>query len=153
MTGRDQQHLAALGVVGLSASPLPPEALIEAYCQTPPGEHFAARYGTKTIENDVERSTGFCGFLGYLDVEGARVAYGFDDGYSFIGALEEGGWKALASKGDWPYLVYMLWRPTADSDRFAIAEYCEGDLTVWVFGHMAGDRGLQEFYRSLKECQ
>lgn len=47
MSGHDAASVgAALAGLGQRGAPLPPESLIEAYCQTPPGDLFAARCGT-----------------------------------------------------------------------------------------------------------
>lgn len=72
------------------------------------------------------------GFCGYRGGTGDSLETGFDEGYDYLGYLADRGWRPLPEKGNWPYVVYLLW-PVRDGGSAAIAEYCEGDLTVWVF--------------------
>jgi hypothetical protein len=110
----------------------------------PPGRLIAAFCGNEA--NGV--ATGFCGYNG---TGGDTLTSGFDDGYSFLGWLQERGWRSLHAKGDWPYLVYMAWTGPTEGvgEVLAIAEYCEADLTVWTFE--TRDE-LKAHYASLKDC-
>lgn len=88
------------------------------------------------------------GFCGYTGGRGDSLLTGFDDGYDFLGYMEEHGWRALPSYGDWPYVVYLAWRDTG-AGITAITEYCEADLTVWLFQTHAAARA---FLRTLREA-
>lgn len=112
--------VARLAGMGEAKAPLPPQELIERFCgDSAPG----SRTGT-AVKDGMTVSKGFCGFTG---------SSGYDDGYGFMGDLLDRGWGELPGKGDWPYLVYLAWLPKGPEDKHAIAEYIEGDLTVWVF--------------------
>ena len=74
------------------------------------------------------------GHCGYMGGRGDGMAVGFDDGYDFMGYLDERGWKSLPEFGDWPYVVWLVW---AREGELALAQYCEGDLTVWNFASRA----------------
>lgn len=63
-----------------------------------------------------------------------------------MGYPEERGWRALAAKGGWPYVVYML---TEHDAGYAIAEYCEGDLVVTV---LPTEKQARVFYAGLREA-
>lgn len=73
---------------------------------------------------------------------------GFDDGYDFMGNMQAAGWRPLTSKGDWPLVVYMRWPATTDTKE-AIAEYLEGDLTVWQFEN---HEQAKQFFTTLRNC-
>jgi hypothetical protein len=119
-----------------------PTQLIGRFCDESLSGDLVAWAGTRQ-EDGMTVSKGFCGFMGG---RGDGLVTGFDDGYSFMGYLGERGWSALAAKGDWPYVVYLAFVPKTP---YAIAGYCEGDLTVWQFPD--GERA-REFYRDLKDC-
>ncbi|HEX4732504.1 MAG TPA: hypothetical protein VH299_14635 [Solirubrobacterales bacterium] len=114
--------------LGGSAVPRPdhisPEQLIEAFCN----ESAAGLVADPGVsESDgVRTGRGWCGYRGG---RGDSIAVGFDDGYDFLGYLSERGWRPLASKGDWPYVVYMV---AAFDGGYAVAEYCETDLTMTI---------------------
>jgi hypothetical protein len=95
-------------------------------------------------QDGYEVAKGFCGYNG-CNVSDPLVS-GFDDGYAFMGALGARGWYALAAKGDWPYVVYLSYRPR---EPYAIAEYCEADLTVWKFPDGVA---AQAFYKTLRDA-
>lgn len=102
---------------------LTPDELIDRFCsEIGVGGH--GPLGTTPAVSGVRISKGFCGFDG---------SSGYDGGYEFLADLLGRGWEPLHLKGEWPYLVYLKWRPKAEHDKPAIAAYCEGDLTVWVF--------------------
>lgn len=132
--------MAGLGDKG-NQLPVTPEQLIERFC----GREAAglrANYGTKT-QDGIITGRGFCGLLGG---HGDRLKTGFEDGYDFLGYLDERGWSALPGKGNWPYVVYMQW---LHGEKPAIAEYCECDLTVWIFS----TRELaKQHYAGLRNC-
>jgi hypothetical protein len=65
-----------------------------------------------------------------------------------MGHLQAAGWRSLAAKGDWPHVVYLRWPATADTKE-AIAEYCEGDLTIWQFEN---HEQAKAFYATLSNC-
>lgn len=104
------------------------------------------RFCNPAIEVVSEGTTVARGHCGYIGGRGDSMAVGFDDGYDWMGYLGDRGWHALASKGDWPYVVYLAYR---SREPYAIAEYCEGDLTVWTF---ETGEAAQALYRSLKDC-
>lgn len=148
MTDHDEGQHDAASVVGQMAGlgeqkePVPPERLIKAFCESvEPG--LVADSGVK---QEAGRTTarGFCGYNG-RDVSDPLLS-GFDDGYAFMGFLEEHGWRALVAKGDWPYVVYLGYR---HRPPWAIAEYCEADLTVWTFEN---GEAAQAFYKTLRDC-
>jgi hypothetical protein len=75
----------------------------------------------------VTKSEGFCGYIGG---SGDELVTGFDDGYTFMGYLQERGWRALHGKGNWPYVVVL--RYVAEPGRHVLARYIEADFTVWI---------------------
>jgi hypothetical protein len=115
-----------------------PDQLIEAFC----GDGAAALVADAgvTEKDGVKTARGWCGYRGG---RGDSLAVGFDDGYDFMGYLEERGWRALASKGDWPYHVYLA---TAQDGVYSVAEYHETDLTVTV---LPSEEQARAFYASL----
>jgi hypothetical protein len=119
---------------GEQAEPITPERLIGRFCSSPvrhEGDAFS-------------KAIGFCGYNGH-NVDDAFLS-GFDDGYDFMGHLGDRGWQPLHAKGDWPYVVYMAYRAR---EPYAIAEYCEADLTVWTFD---SGEAAQAFYRELRDA-
>jgi hypothetical protein len=62
--------------------------------------------------------------------------------------LQAAGRRVLVAKGDWPYVVYVRW-PARGGTKEAIAEYCEGDLTVWQFEN---HEQAKTFYATLRDC-
>lgn len=126
---------------GLEAQPatrvlVPPSELAERFCTD----------GWKPWrERGVEVTSGFCGVVS-MDRDPMRG--GFDEGYSWMGFLSGKGWRPLAAKGDWPYVVYMLWPAReGDQEQAAIAEYCEADLTIW---RCADPLALHSLYDGLR---
>lgn len=111
-----------------------PERLIARFCD-----------GTETRIKGGARRKGFCGYSGG---RGDSLLTGFDDGYEFMGYLEARGWRAIAEKGDWPYVVYLYW-PARDGTSAAICEYCEADFTIWTFDTPGG---AQAFYKTLRNA-
>jgi hypothetical protein len=118
-----------------------PDQLIEAFC----GDGAAGLVADAGVtENEgVRTARGWCGYRGG---RGDSLAVGFDDGYDFMGYLGERGWRPLAAKGDWPYVVYML---TEHEGSYAVAEYCEADLTVTV---LPTKEQTSTFYKSLRDA-
>jgi hypothetical protein len=114
---------------------LPPAGLIERFALAPTEASDGSPEGTRTWR-------GFCGFDGRS---------GFDDGYAFMADLLDRGWRPLPAKGDWPYLVYVTWVEVLGPDlkTYAIAEYCEGDLVVWLF---PSRDAAKTYYASLRDC-
>lgn len=108
-----------------------PEQLVGRFC------------GARERVNNVETSSGHCGYVGG---RGDGMVVGFDDGYDFMGFPTDRGWGPLPAKGDWPYVVYLAYRAR---EPYAIVEYCEGDLAVWVFESGAA---AQAFYKSLTDA-
>jgi hypothetical protein len=127
-------------------TPVTPEQLAARFCTMAAAQGLRADPGTSTDAKGTVISRGFCGYTGESSDD--FLVSGFDDGYDFMGNLEASGWRALASKGDWPYVVYMRWPARADT-REAIAEYCEGDLTVWQFETHQQAKAL---YAALRDC-
>jgi hypothetical protein len=117
-----------------------PEDLILRFC-TNVDEGLVASPGV-TVERRKTTARGHCGYMGG---RGDSLVTGFDDGYDWMGYLCDRGWKPLPGKGDWPYVVYLAWR----DGEYAIAEYCEADLTVWRF---ESAEAAQEHYRGLRDC-
>ena len=115
--------------------PLTPQALIDVYCQ--PGMQSGWR--TKRRTHSMFHA-GFCGF------DGQR---GYDDGYAWMNDLMQSGWLPLYDIGDWPLVVFMLWRARATDPRFAIAHYCEGDMAIELFdSKQAASNGLRALRRA-----
>ncbi|HEY5052538.1 MAG TPA: hypothetical protein VII45_03930 [Solirubrobacterales bacterium] len=107
----------------------PPEKVIERFCDASLGGDLVDWAGTRAGDG-LTVSRGFCGYLGG---SGLGFDCGYDEGYDFMADLMDRGWEALDAKGNWPLVVYLKWRPRRPAERPAIAMYCEGDLTVWVF--------------------
>ena len=119
-----------------------PERLIARFCDASLSGDLVAEAGTA----DQPYGTVSRGHCGYIGGRGDSIAVGFDDGYDFMGYLGERGWSPLPAKGDWPYVVYLAYKARAP---YAIAEYCEADLTVWTF--KTGE-DAQAFYKSLSDA-
>lgn len=121
---------AVAGMVGMvpDKEPLTPDQLIERFCDRKIVAHGA-----------VKARGGFCGWSG-------QGSLGYDDGYYFMGDLEARGWRSIAEKGDWPYVVYMRW---AKDGEYAVCEYCEADFSIWVFDDGAK---AQAFVKTLRDC-
>jgi hypothetical protein len=119
-----------------------PGQLIERFCNPSLSGDLVAEAGT-TETPDGAVSRGHCGYIGG---RGDSMAVGFDDGYDFMGYLSDRGWGPLPAKGDWPYVVYLAYKPR---EPYAIVEYCEADLTVWRF---KTGKEAQAFYKSLKDA-
>jgi hypothetical protein len=129
-----------------TGTPVTPEQLAASFCRPAVAQGLIADPGTRTTPEGTVVSRGFCGYNGQRSDD--FLVSGFDDGYDFMGNLESTGWRALAAKGDWPYIVYMRWPATTDTKE-AIAEYCEGDLTVWQFEN---HQQAKTFYATLRDC-
>lgn len=99
--------------------------------------------GTST-EGGITTSRGFCGYIGG---RGDGMVTGFDEGYDWMDYLFSRGWRPLAEKGDWPFRIYMLWRHKGQ--KTVIAEYVEGDLTIWEF---ATPELMKTHYAGLSDC-
>lgn len=119
-----------------------PAELIGRFCNEQ-ARGLVADPGSKVGEDGTETARGHCGYCGG---RGDSIVTGFDDGYDFMGYLSDRGWKPIAAKGDWPYVVYMTYDPR---EPYAIAEYCEGDLTVWTFANVETARA---HLRGLRDC-
>ncbi len=118
-----------------------PDQLVHAFC----GESATGMVGARgSAEKDgIKTSRGWCGYCGG---RGDSLETGFDDGYDFMGYLGDRGWSALAAKGDWPFVVYMaVWVV----DGFAVAEYCETDLTIT---ELPGAEQFRLFYAALRDA-
>jgi hypothetical protein len=134
-------QLAGLAA-GAADESVTPEQLIERFCDPSlPGDLVAEAGTSEGPDGTVSR--GHCGYVGG---RGDAMVVGFDDGYDFMGYLGERGWEPLPAKGDWPYVVYLAHKARAP---YAIAEYCEADLTIWTF--KTGE-DAQAFYKSLKDA-
>ena len=131
------------GLSGRDPAPdrVTPAQLVVAFC----GERADGMTADRgTSEKDgVKTSRGWCGLRGG---RGESLAVGFDDGYDFLGYLGDRGWTPLPAKGDWPYVVYLA---TRVNETYAIASYCETDLTVSEFPSKAK---FDEFYAGLKDA-
>lgn len=110
-------------------SPLGPEKLIRRFCK-PAATGLAAESDTAT-DGSKTVSQGWCGYIGG---NGDPMLVGFQDGYEFMGYLADRGWIGVHDKGNWPYVIYLVWRHQGE---VAIIEYCEGDLTLWQFADLA----------------
>lgn len=133
-------------MAGLSGSePAPdrvtPDELVAAFCGEAANGMVADRGTSET--DGIKTNRGWCGFRGG---RGEGLAVGFDDGYDFLGYLGDRGWTALPGKGDWPYVVYLV---TRVGETYAIASYCETDLTVSEFPSKAQ---FDEFYAGLDDA-
>jgi hypothetical protein len=80
------------------------------------------------------RVTRYAGAASYAMTYPAT--YGFDDGYSMMGALPS-NWQLISEAGDLPYL--MFW---ADPAQRALLSYCEGDFAIDVADDDAAFRDL-----------
>lgn len=121
--------------------PVEPSQLVAAFCRDD-AAGLVSKPGTEEA-NGIKTSRGWCGFRGG---DGDSLKVGFDDGYDLMGYLGDRGWRALPAKGDWPYVVYMA---RVTGEVYAIAEYCEADLTVWEF---PSEASLRAFYSTLKDA-
>ena len=130
------------------AEPVPPERLIEAFCTNQPHiASYVGDVGRTTVKERVTINRGFCGYNGARNDD--SLVTGFDDGYDFMGYLQDRGWRPLPAKGDWPYVVYLRWVPRdGDGTSPAIVEYCEADFTIWTFA-TPGD--AQAHYGTLRD--
>jgi hypothetical protein len=127
-------HIDAIaGMAGMTdqKQPFPPATLVSRFCQSVETDNL--QHGA------VLQGRGFCGWTG-------QGSLGYDDGYYFMGDLEERGWRAIASRGDWPYVVYCWW---AKDGEYAVCEYCEADFSIWVFNDIEKARA---FVKTLREC-
>jgi hypothetical protein len=135
------------GLTGAAPTPDPvtPEQLAERF-----GHAAAELVGDRRghYRDDEFRFDRWRGFCGYMGGRGDSLIVGFDDGYSFMGYLEERGWRAIPSKGDWPYLVYLYWPGTDASPKPAIVEYCEADFSLWVFDDRDAMKALARTLRN-----
>jgi hypothetical protein len=127
-------------------TPVTPEQLVAHFCTPAVAQGLIADPGTRTNAKGIIVSRGFCAYNGQRSDD--PFVSGFDDGYDFMGNLEASGWRVLAAKGDWPLVVYMRW-PASGDTKEAIAEYREGDLTVWQFEN---HEQAKTFYASLRDC-
>lgn len=137
------------GMCGLDESArrlVTPAQLVERFCTAEVAGGLRADPGTSTNAEGMVTSRGFCGCNGARSDD--PFVAGFDDGYDFMGNMEAAGWRALASKGDWPLVVYMRWPATTDTKE-AIAEYLEADLTVWQFEN---HEQAKQFFTTLRAC-
>lgn len=135
---------------------VPPSALIARFCNQAAAAGLTTAHGPRRESaSNMNVSHGFCGFLGG---KGDSMVTGFDEGYSFMGYLEEHGWRVLPAKGDWPYVIYMRWMPVPANlgdvvvtalpgEPETLIEYCEADLTVWQFDAYTD---LLKFYATLR---
>jgi hypothetical protein len=140
-------RFAGLELAGAEGEPWPPSVLFERFC----GDEAAglrADPGVVTEDRGGGLSwrvgRGWCGFNGHRSPN--RLLTGFDDGYDFMGCLAEHGWGDLPSRGDWPYIVYMVW--TKDG-KPALCSYQEADFTCWEFDTA---EQMREFISTLPEC-
>jgi hypothetical protein len=140
----DHDMLSAVAGEQAKLEPLPPEKLIERFCGDE-ARGLRADPGVVTKDDGTRVGTGWCGFNGTRSDD--PLVAGFDDGYDFMGALQDRGWNALASKGDWPLVVYLQWRAVAG--EYALVEYCEADITVWVFPNA---EAMTAHHKTLRDC-
>jgi len=124
------------GMAGLTADRPPaekftPQQLVQRFCGQPESQ---------------DGTTTYLGSCAYMGGTGSGIEVGFDEGYEFMGCLQERGWSPLASKGDWPYVIHMRW---GGAGVHAIATYVEGDLTVKVF---ASHIPAKAYFDSLEDC-
>ncbi len=97
--------------------------LIERFCDV-----RAVGALAEAVEEDGRRSCqGFCGYEGG---EGYGLEIGFEEGYDFLDYMAARGWRPLAAKGEWPYVIYLA---PQDPKVIALVEYCEGQLTISEF--------------------
>lgn len=69
----------------------------------------------------------------YTGSQYAVGPYGHDDGYGFMGFIEERfGLRAAAGYGAWPYMVYAFAREPG-SGRALVLSYTEGDIMLAVY--------------------
>lgn len=144
---------------------VPPSALITRFCADTSAMRAAVADAGSTAEamaklKDMEPGaavahrdeaglTMYRGHCGYSGGRGDRLATGFDDGYDFMGYLTEHGWRALSSKGNWPYVVWLRW-PALDGEPETMIEYCEADLTVHQFDTHEAARA---FYAGIRDAE
>ncbi len=135
---------AGLGEPGQAKGRLRPAELVTRFCGE---EARGLRSDPGTVqESGYKVNRGWCGFNGTRSDD--PLISGFDDGYEFMGALAERGWRELPAKGDWPLVVYMAWVDPVSAKR-ALAEYCEADLTVWEFDT---EEAFKRVYATLRDC-
>lgn len=127
------------GMAGLVEGPpkkkVTPERLIQRFCGQP---------------SKADGVTTYRGHCGYTGGSGDSMKVGFDDGYDFMGYLSERGWRAMPAKGDWPYVVYMVWPGGAGEGKTPIlVEYLEADFTLWEF---ETHDSAKAHYAGLRDC-
>lgn len=133
---------------GETRTPVTPGQLIEAFCSDRDHGYVGATASERVEEDGTRISRGFCGYNGRRDTKDSLLT-GFDTGYDLMGYLEERGWRALSSKGDWPYVIYLRWAGTEEKPGGAIVEYCEADFTVWEFATATAAHAL---YATLRDA-
>jgi hypothetical protein len=106
------------------APQLTPAILIERYCK--PTMESSWHRETR------EHSEWFAGGISYAMCCGLEHE-GYDEGYEYMYALIEGGWRMMSEFGDWPYVIYLYWPAQESYDKPCIAHYCEGDFGIEVF--------------------
>jgi hypothetical protein len=116
---------------------LTPEQLIARFCQ-PLASGLRENPGTTERGDGTKVSRGWCGYIGGC---GDGLTVGFQEGYEFMEYLSARGWEFVHDKGNWPYVVYGVWRL---GEKRTIIEYCEGDLTLWEFADEAKAREFAE---------
>jgi hypothetical protein len=117
------------------APELTPATLIERYCkpQMESSWHHEKR----------EHSEWFAGAISYAMCWGLEHE-GYEEGYGFMEALGDGGWRIMPEYGDWPYVIYMWWAPRESDNRPCIAHYCEGDFGIEAFDSVASARAASK---------
>jgi hypothetical protein len=148
----DHDAISALFATDRGGPKYTPQALIDAFCTQRAFAHIGRAIGDadyaerKMAESSDARHLGYCGYEG-KDAFGPGFD-GFDDGYDMMGCLLESGWVCLPEVGEWPYVMFFVWRPRHEDERWAICSYIERDFTIELFPDQAAtNRRHDEFKR------
>jgi hypothetical protein len=82
--------------------------------------------------------TEYAGFAGY------PIA---DDGYDWMGIMEDAGWEAIAQMGNWPLVVVV-----ANRSELAMACRVEGDVTLGIAKDAQGFKAMVAWFRAAYPC-
>lgn len=148
----DHDAISAVLAADTGGRKYTPQALIDAFCAQRALAYIGRAIGDagyaarKVAQSTDARHVGYCGYEG-KDAFAPGVD-GFDDGYDMMGALQESGWACLPDVGEWPYVVFLVWRPQPEDRRWAICSYIERDFTIEL---LADQAATERRYRELKE--
>jgi hypothetical protein len=117
-----------------------PDHLVLAFCTDRDAAYLGHDPSGKGHDTEIGYvyQRGFCGYNGRRDTNDPLLT-GFDDGYEFMGYLQDHGWSADHTMGDWPYVVFLHFK----SNPLIMASYCEGDFTLLQFPDAAAKQAFK----------